>query len=1007
MKKLISLVNTVALFLSLAFVAEAQELYVNEIVASNVNGAVDEALAHSDWFEIYNSTEAPIDIANYYLTDNAAVPTKFKVPSGFPETNIPAKGFVRIWASSAAARGPLHTSFSLSKGGEYVGISSPAQVLINGKSFGAQQDDVSFGRNPDGGPSFSYYSTPTPGSSNAGGVVQLLQLAPPSFSHEAGFYAAGFSLTLTHTEPGVSMWYSLDGSEPVDNSTIINWQYKNRYNENGTPAQTAVVKGVDDGLTTAQLQSFEWVAPFSVIDRTVEPNKVAMKSSSVTFLAPYLPSYNLYKGTTIRVKVFKEGFLSSETVTKTFFVNPDGFKYPVPVVAVTSNERSFFDYTTGMYTAGRVFDLIREIHPTGEAEICTDGNFTGDGVAWERTGNVEFFDNISTINQQIAFRVHGGCSRSLPEKSLRLYSNSEFNMAIFPEAPTRFPKRLLLRNSGNDYPLTMFRDSYYQKLFKNLTFDTQLSRPAIVFLNSEYWGIHNITERYDRYYVSKKYDIDSDEVDLINIEDNEVEEGDIVKYNELNTFVSNNLLSNTANYNTLKTMIDIDNFTDYMIAEIFAGNKDWPHKNMRIWRAKSPDADPGAPYGHDGRWRWMLYDTDLGLAFENPVAENFFPRAMGLVPGAVGPIATMFGKLLENSEYKQFLITRAADLLNTTLYPARTQSMLADLKSIYQPLMGDHIARWKAPATMTIWSDNVSVINNFMDQRPGTFRDNVRTSFGSTYVNTSLTLDVSDADMGYVKVNTIDILPTTDGIGASPYPWTGIYFQTVATKLTAIAKPGYHFAKWEDGSGNIFTDEELSFTPASATSTYKAFFEANPLPVLLKTFVAKKMDQKVVVNWATTAEKDNNYFEVERSADALSWSLLATVAGASTTGTLQQYRVVDEQPLPNINYYRLKQVDFDETESFSRIVSVNMGGVIVSNVWPNPTSDILSVSTHQSLKHAEYQITDVKGLVVTGYQKLSDANPAKISTVNLSNGLYILNIKTKDGLVHTSKFVKR
>jgi hypothetical protein len=974
-KKFILLFST--LFV-LPYLAKSQ-LYINEILASNTTGIKDATTKREDWFEIYNASNASVNIANYYLSDDAATPTKFQVPSGYAETIIPAKGYLIIWASSTPTRGPLHTSFSLSKGGEYVGI---------------------------------YYSTSTPGSTNAGGVVQLTQLAAPTFSHNAGFQTAAFSLGITHEEPDVSIWYTLDGSDPVNNATVNNWQYKNRYNEAGTTEQANVVLGVNAGLTTAQYQSTLFVNPISIINRTTEANKVSMKTSSASFSPNYLPSYNVYKGTTIRVKVFKEGFAPSETVTRTFFVNPSGPKYTVPVIAVTSNERSFFDYTTGMYTAGITFDQIRVAHPTGAADICTGGNFKEDGELWERQGNVEFFENSNVLNQAIAFRIHGGCSRSLPEKTLRLYSGTEFNFPVFPEAPTRYPKRLLLRNSGNDNVSTMFRDSYYQKLFSNLTFDTQLSRPSIVFLNSEYWGIHNITDRYDRFYVNRKYGVDPDEVDLINMENTEVEEGDIVKFNELKTFVESTdpakALSITANYNTLTTMIDIVNFTDYMIAEIFAGNRDWPHKNMRLWRAKVPDTDPDAAYGHDGRWRWMLYDTDLALAMEFPVATNFLPRAMGQIANEAGTIAIMFNKLLANTEYKKYFLTRSADLLNTTLNPVRTKQMLADIKAIYQPLMSDHIDRWKSPATLSIWSDNVTAVDNFMDQRPGTYRDNVRTTLGSTLLNTVLTLNVSSAAGGYVTINSIDILPTTDGVAASPYPWTGTYFQNVATKLVAVPKSGQRFVKWEDGNGNTFTTAELNITVSSATASYKAFFEASALPVVLKTFTAKKADRKVEVVWETTSEKDNDYFVVERASDALQWSGIATVKGSpSSSGSLLHYKVTDDQPFPLINYYRLKQVDLDQTTTYSRMVSVNMGNFAIQKLWPNPVSDYLNVNLDQPVPDAEFAITDLLGRAVLKFQKSSDANSSKIDIRDLKNGLYILTITSKEGFNYSGKFVKQ
>jgi len=981
--------------------ATAKEtLFVNEIVASNSAGIKDNSGAAEDWFEIYNPNNYEVDIGGYFLSDKTNNPTKYQLPTGNNATKIPAKGFLIIWASGEVSRGPLHVSFSLSDSGENVVISSPAQELIDAVTFGAQLTDVSYGRNPDGTANWSSYSTPTPGSTNSGGTIYAPKLAVPVFSEAAGFKTSGFNLTITHPEPGVTIRYTLDGSEPVNSSVATPWKYKNKYNDTGGNYGAG---GVNDGLSDDTYKSDLYENPIAITNRAGDPNKISMKTSSITYTPGYLPATPIYKGTVVRVKVFKTGFTPSETVTRTYFVNPSGgSKYSVPVISIASTETSFFDYTSGIYTPGKVFDQYRQTNSTA-AGYCTVGNFTESGDLWERPGNIEFFDGVNSIlNQAFDFRIHGGCSRSLSQKTLRLYSKTEFNFAVFPEAPTRFPKRLLLRNSGNDNNSTLFRDSYFQKLVQNLSFDTQLSRPAIVFLNSEYWGIQNITERYDKYYLEKKYNVDGDNVDLIDVELPEIEEGDLVKYNELLAFANNNSFVGTTNYDLMKTMIDIENFTDYQIAEIFSANTDWPHKNTRLWRNKVVfDPNANVPYGHDGRWRWMLYDTDITLGLNVKADNNSIPNAI-----SGGAPSVILRKLLENADYKTYFINRLADLLNTTLLSSRAVTLLNNTKGLYTGLIQEHRDRWNSPASIAFWNQSIGEMQTFMEQRPPFLRGHLRQSFNGNLTNMNLTVDVNDADMGYVKVNTIDILPTTDGLNTLPYPWTGIYFQNNPMKLTAIAKPGNHFVRWERAGSNVGTTTELPVTATVSALSYKAIFEAGALPVVLKSFDAKKENTKVVLKWETSSEVNNDYFVVERSSDALAWSDLATVKGAETTKDIQSYRTADEQPLSNVNYYRLKQVDFDKTSTYSSIVSVDMGNFKITNIWPNPVSDFLNITLDQAFEQAQYEITDINGRPVRRFQKLSSASAVKLSVGNLASGTYIINIKTKDGASHSSRFVK-
>lgn len=980
--------------------ATAKEtLFINEIIASNTTGITDGTGSREDWFEIYNPNDYQIDLAGYYISDNAASPTKFQVPSGANSPKIPAHGFIIMWASSHPERGSTHTTFGLSNGGEDLVIYSPAQEFIDGISFGQQTANVSFGRQQDGGNSWVYFSTTTPGATNASGVI-LQKLAAPTFSHTAGFYGADFTLTVTHPEPGVSIRYTLDGSEPVESAVAKTWKYKNRYNDTGGNFGAG---GVNDGLSSDTYTSLLYAGSIAITDRSSQPNKVSMKTSSITYTPGYLPPNPIYKGTVVRVKVFKSGFSPSETITRTFFITPSGLpKYSVPVVSVVSTETSFFDYTSGIYTPGITFDQYRAttFDPAG---YCTVGNFTQSGDLWERPGNIEFFDgNNPILNQSFNFRIHGGCSRSVPQKTLRLYSDTEFNFAVFPEKPTMFPKRLLLRNSGNDNNSTLFRDSYFQKLVRNLKFSTQLSRPAIVFINSEYWGIQNITERYDKYYLEKNYNLNRDNVDIIDVELPEVEEGDMVKYNELMAYANNNSLVPTANYNTMKTLMDIENFVDYQITEIFSANTDWPHKNTRLWRNKvTYDPNANVPYGHDGRWRWMLYDTDISLSLNLKADANAIPNAI-----TGGAPSVLLRKLLENAEFKVYFLNRLADLLNTTFLPSRADALLTATKAIYEPLIDEHLIRWNSPASHAFWNQSINEIRDFTNVRGAYFRGHVRQSFNGNLGNMDLNIDVNDLAQGYVKVNTIDILPGTDGLSATPYPWKGIYFQNNPMQLTAIAKPGNHFVQWEKSGVAVSTDPVLSLTGTVTSLTYKAVFAPGALPVVLKSFTAKKQGSKVKINWETTAETNNDFFIVERSENAMNWTPLATIKGSATTLALQQYKTSDEQPLPGINYYRLKQVDFDQTTTYSRMVSVDLGDFKINGLWPNPVSDILNVKLDQSFQQGEYEITDVNGKVVRKLQRLSTVNPARIPVENLPVGIYIIKIKTKDGASQSGKFVK-
>lgn len=141
------------------------QLVINEFMADNSKTIADESGKYEDWIEIYNTTEQPISMKGYYLTDDFTDKKQW----AFPDTVIPPKGFLLIWADNDVDEGPLHANFGLSKSGEQIGLyfnRITEIVTIDTVTFGQQQEDVSFSRTVDGGGVFEFNKSPTPGKKN-------------------------------------------------------------------------------------------------------------------------------------------------------------------------------------------------------------------------------------------------------------------------------------------------------------------------------------------------------------------------------------------------------------------------------------------------------------------------------------------------------------------------------------------------------------------------------------------------------------------------------------------------------------------------------------------------------------------------------------------------------------------------------------------------------------------------------------------------------------------------
>ena len=162
-------------------------------------------------------------------------------------------------------------------------------------------------------------------------------------------------------------------------------------------------------------------------------------------------------------------------------------------------------------------------------------------------------------------------------------------------------QNFILRNSGNDWNFTMLRDGFATGLFKDVDLDIQAYRPMLVYLNGEFWGLYNLREKVSEHFIANHHPVDPDEVDLIEVQT--ANEGTIDNYNQLISYVENSDMTNVDVYDSLSNWIDIDNHIDYNVGQIFIDNRDWPGNNIKYWR----------PQTQNGKWRWILYDTDFGF----------------------------------------------------------------------------------------------------------------------------------------------------------------------------------------------------------------------------------------------------------------------------------------------------------------------------------------------------------------------------------------------------------
>lgn len=522
---------------------------------------------------------------------------------------------------------------------------------------------------------------------------------------------------------------------------------------------------------------------------------------------------DLYQGaimslynTVVRARIFAENYIPSEEFSRTFL---NGVSHDIPVITLVTEPDNFFDNDYGIYVLGDDY----ETRPPNYG-----ANFWED---WERPIHFALYETPGelAIEFNAGVQIFGGWSRAINEqKSLAFYSRTrygteKFEYPFFPELPYDKYNNFILRNSGNDWNNTMLRDLAITTLMAGSELDYQAGRPVAVYLNGEYWGLHNLREKTNEHMLAKKHDIDKDDINLLEIEA-EVVEGTNEGYLALLEYLEMADPTTDEFYEAVAAEVDIDNFIAYFATQIYIVNTYWPQNNIKFWNSPSTG------------WRWILYDTDFGfgsgtgspsintLRYATGTIETTggggFGGGFGGFGGNSNPPAwatVLQRTLLENPQIQARFINFFADQLNSRFLPEHVEAHVNKLAGQIAneiPLHGERWAndRWN-------WQENIDTMIEWGYQRPAYMWEHLADFFDLSTPE-AVTISGLNTSAGTVRVNSLTVASET---------WSGSYFPEVAVTLEAIAKEGYAFSHWSgssdasDASIVINASEAVNLTP--------------------------------------------------------------------------------------------------------------------------------------------------------------------------------------------------
>ena len=572
---------------------------LNELMASNTQGRQDEQGQYDDWIELYNSTEVAIDVAGMFLTDDQESPEKWQIPLDSPSlTTIPAGGFLLIWADGDIEQGPLHAGFGLSADGDAVYLFDVDHVtLIDSIEYGLQYPDIAYGRYPDGSETWRSLGTASPGGANVAAYEGMV--APVEFSHDRGFCESPFELTLTCATPGATINYTVDGSDAfsVERQRGAGKIYEGPF----IVFETTVIRAVatKPGWMPGPTATYSYLFVSDVISQSSAP--LGFPSSWGSRSADYEMDEDIVDEPRYADQM-EESLLS------------------LPSMSLVMNVDDLFDTSQGIYT-----------------------NSGNSGASWERAGSIELVypDGRPGFQSNCGVRIQGGYFRTpgaSSKKSFRLlfrgaYGATKLRYPLFGDDAAQEFDTVTLRGGANDGYTWTGNERYAQftrdQFARDLQIGTGNAGPHGMFvhlyINGLYWGLYNPCERPDDAFSASYYGGEKEDWDAFKHKSFEVAAGNRSALNEM-IAVCQEAGTSLAAYQELQGrnpdgsdnsdyphLLDVSDYIDYMIVNMWAGNWDWPWNNYWLGRQRGADSTGFKFYCWDAEDIMLSSRSALGI----------------------------------------------------------------------------------------------------------------------------------------------------------------------------------------------------------------------------------------------------------------------------------------------------------------------------------------------------------------------------------------------------------
>lgn len=529
----------------------------------------------------------------------------------------------------------------------------------------------------------------------------------------------------------------------------------------------------------------------------------------------------------------------SEPVTRSFLVGKDiSSRFDCLVFSISIDPDYLYNYEDGIFIAGKMRDdylaLPRE-ERYPELQPTDPANWNQRGMAGERPAYVEVFeyDGTCVISQNCGLRIFGGWSRSNDQKNLRLFARTEysetdnrFRYEFFPDALDSQGnkivsyKKLSLRACANDNGYLFARDDAISAMAQATGVEAKYSRPAAVFLNGEYYGFAWCQQVFSEDLLDSKYNVEDGEWDILKgceymmIEDEDDPEwaAKNAAWREMYDYAYKDLTDDEI-FAELSELIDVDNFLTYYALESYIGNGDWPNNNYKVFRYSGGSVPMSDEAPYDGKWRYMLYDTDFAFGLYNTdflsqhIQQLFKESAFGTFPedwrADVHDQGDLYYKrsdlliaLCKRDDVRDRFISIVADMSGYYFNAERVANYLDE----YHTLRLHELVEASNARKASVWSveRELQSCKDWISKRGYAARLQLSKVFPVYDREEYYKVYCGPADGATIHINTANIV--SDDVA-----FDGWYFNGMEIPLSFTLEEGVTFESW-DINGEIITD---------------------------------------------------------------------------------------------------------------------------------------------------------------------------------------------------------